>query len=214
MWLHLQDPIRDSARRKTVCLSIVAAYWQGPARNASGASLSYLAMNYHYLFLLLSDESAPAPRWGAGLYLMGSFSRGLLGGSLLQTHLKTGLWISWLPGRSLLLSIRWSPRLYPSVNGPQELDAAVFNPTDATVHCMIAGASLQSPHLGTFHFVWQSRFTAAQMGIRCGHLGLDRDRNTDRNAKRGRQRYLVLRRKIWTINLIVVAITMWPCAFT
>lgn len=70
--------------------------------------------------LLLFDESSPAPCWGAGLYLMGSFSRGLQGGSLLQTHLKKGPWISWLPGHSLLLSIRCSPRLYPSVNGPKE----------------------------------------------------------------------------------------------
>lgn len=108
--------------------------------------------------------------------------------------------------KSKALSIRQWARGTP--------DAAVFNPTDATVHCMTAGASSQSPHLGTFHFVWQSRFTAAQMGMRCGHLGLDADRSVDRNAKRGKQRYLVLRRKLRTIHLIEVAITMWPCAFT
>ena len=105
----------ESEKRLSVC-----CYWHGPTWHASGVNVSHLAMSYHYLCLLLSDESAPAPCWGAGLYLMGSFSRGLLGGSLLQTHLKKGLWISWLPGRSLLLSIRWSPRLYPSVNGPGE----------------------------------------------------------------------------------------------
>lgn len=119
-----QSPKRDGRRKKkkkTVCLSVCCCCsWHGPAWHASGASISHLAMSYHYLCLLLSDESAPAPQQGAGLYLMGSFSRGLLGGSLLQTHLKKGLWISWLPGRSLLLSIRWSPRLYPSVNGPEE----------------------------------------------------------------------------------------------
>lgn len=102
------------------CLCVCCCYWLCPTWHVSGATVSHLAMSNHYLCLLLSDESAPAPCRGAGLYLMGSFSRGLLGGSLLQTHLKKGLWISWLPGRSLLLSIRWSPRLYPSVNGPGE----------------------------------------------------------------------------------------------
>lgn len=103
------------------CLSVCCCcYWHGPSWHESGARVSHLAMSYHYLCLLLSDESSPAPCRGAGLYLMGSFSRGLLGGSLLQTHLRKVLWISWLPRHSLLLSIRWSPRLYPSVNGPGE----------------------------------------------------------------------------------------------
>lgn len=116
----LQDTFPKERRQMKVRKDGCCCCWQGPAWHESGANVSHLAMNYHYLCLLLSDESASAPCWGAGLYLMGSFSRGLLGGSLLQTHLKKGLWISWLPGHSLLLSIRWSPRLYPSVNGPGE----------------------------------------------------------------------------------------------
>lgn len=111
---------QNKVRKDCFCVCCGCCYWHGPTWHVSGANVSHLAMSYHYLCLLLSDESALAPCWGAGLYLMGSFSRGLLGGSLLQTHLKKGLWISWLPGRSLLLSIRWSPRLYPSVNGPGE----------------------------------------------------------------------------------------------
>lgn len=115
-----REKAQESGKRKYSLRVCSRCHWHGPTWHASTAKVSHLAMSYHYLCLLLSDESAPAPCWGAGLYLMGSFSRGLLGGSLLQTHLKKGLWISWLPGHSLLLSIRWSPRLYPSVNGPGE----------------------------------------------------------------------------------------------
>lgn len=145
-------------------------YWHGPTWHARGANVSHLAMSYHYLCFLLSDESAPASCWGAGLYLMVSFSRGLLGGSLLQTHLKKGLWISWLPGHSPSFNKVKSKALSIRQWARGTVDAAVFNPRDATVHCML-GCSL----------IWGPLCTALTWGLfsSCGRADLLLDGDKD-----------------------------------
>lgn len=62
---------QGEAGGKTVSLPGASVYWQGPALRACGASGSYLSVSYHYLFLLLSDESAA--RQGAGPPFNGLF---------------------------------------------------------------------------------------------------------------------------------------------
>lgn len=160
-----REVAKESVKRLLVCCC--CCYWHGPTWHESGASISHLAMSYHYLCLLLSDESDPASCWGAGLYLMGSFSRGFARRKPLTNPFKEesmdfmaprALAPSFNKVKSKALSIRQWAR--------GTVDAAVFNPKDATVHCMlgcplIGWASSRSSHLGTFKFLWQSRFIVA-----------------------------------------------------
>lgn len=137
---------------KTVCLALLLI-----DKVLHGVHLKPAAHIWPWAIIIFSFSSLMNLLAGKELdrRLMGSFSRGLPGRSLLQTHLKTGPWISWLPGRARLLSIRWSPRLYSSVNGPQEhWMQHFFNPGDATVHCVLGrwlkgNASSRSFHRGT-----------------------------------------------------------------
>lgn len=145
-----QSPKRDGGRKKkkkTVCLSVCCCCsWHGPAWHASGASISHLAMSYHYLCLLLSDESAPAPCWGAGALFNGLFQPWFARRKPLTNPFKEGS-MDFMAPRALSPSFNKvkSKALSICQWARGTLDAAVFNPRDATVHCMFGRCLIAEP---------------------------------------------------------------------
>lgn len=144
MNLNLQETnttMRDDGRKKekTVYLFVVFSNYQhSPTWYASGDNVSHLAMRCHYFCLLLSDESSERS-WALfnGLFqpwfarqkpLTNPFKEGSMDFMAPQA-----LSPSFNKVKSKALSIRQWAR--------GTVDAAVFNPRDATVHCML-GCSL------------------------------------------------------------------------
>lgn len=145
------NPWRDNARRKTVCLSIcrslltrsrTACKWSQPLISGHELSLSFPSSLWW-----ICPSSLPRS-WAL---FNGLFQPWFARRKPLTNPFKDGsmdfmapraLSPSFNKVKSKALSIRQWAR--------GTLDAAVFNPTDATVHCMIAGASSQSTSPGDF----------------------------------------------------------------